>query len=95
MKNPAAAQVNQVRRVYEPFTAAQISARIAALVYPAKIPWQGELQIIYQTIEDLHAALPQHKGDWYFTGHYPTPGGTRVANQAFLNYFEKAEGRSY
>ena len=95
VKKPAAAQVNQVRRVYEPFTAAQISARIAALVYPAKIPWQGELQIIYQTIEDLHAALPQHKGDWYFTGHYPTPGGTRVANQAFLNYFEKAEGRSY
>jgi len=95
VKKPAATQVNQVRRIYEPFTAAQISARIAELVNPKNIPWKGELQIIYQTIEDLHAALPGHRGDWFFTGHYPTPGGTRVANQAFLNYFEKAEGRSY
>jgi amidophosphoribosyltransferase len=56
---------------------------------------QGEIEIIFQTIENLHAAVPEHSGDWYFTGKYPTPGGYRVVNQAYLNYFEKSEGRSY
>ena len=53
------------------------------------------VQIIYQTIENLHAAGPHHTGDWYFTGRYPTPGGYRVVNQAYINYYEKSEGRSY
>jgi len=53
------------------------------------------IEIIFQRIENLHAAVPQHPGDWYFTGKYPTPGGYRVVNQAYINYFEKAEGRSY
>ncbi|HQF37811.1 MAG TPA: amidophosphoribosyltransferase [Opitutaceae bacterium] len=92
---PAAEQVNQVRRIYAPFTAEEISAKIAEFVRPRSIAWQGEIEIIYQTVENLHAALPNHTGDWFFTGHYPTPGGTRVANQAFINYYEKAEGRSY
>jgi len=63
--------------------------------YPRKIEWNGPVQIIYQTVENLHAAVPNHTGDWYFTGKYPTPGGYRVVNQAYVNYFEKHEGRSY
>jgi len=87
--------VNHVRRIYEPFTAEEISARIARLVRPAHIDWRGDIEIIFQTIESLHAAVPHHAGDWYFTGHYPTPGGFRVVNRAYMNYYEKNEGRSY
>jgi len=86
---------NHVRRIYEPFTPEQISARIAEFVRPKGIEWQGRVQVIFQTIENLHAAVPNHTGDWYFTGKYPTPGGYRVANQAFVNFYEKADGRSY
>jgi amidophosphoribosyltransferase len=87
--------VNHVRKLYEPFTPEEISAKIVERVRPKGIEWQGEIEIIYQTIENLHGAVPQHTGDWYFTGKYPTPGGYRVVNQAFLNYYEKSEGRSY
>jgi amidophosphoribosyltransferase len=87
--------VNHVRRIYEPFTPEEISARIARLVRPPRIDWKGEIEILFQTIENLHAAVPHHTGDWYFTGRYPTPGGYRVVNQAFVNYFEKNEGRAY
>ncbi|HXQ79773.1 MAG TPA: amidophosphoribosyltransferase [Opitutaceae bacterium] len=87
--------VNHVRRIYEPFTAEVISARISKLVRPAHIEWRGEIEIIFQTVENLHAAVPNHTGDWYFTGHYPTDGGFRVVNQAYVNYYEKNEGRSY
>ena len=89
------ARVNHVRRIYEPFTPAEISAKVVELVFPRGIEWRGPVQIIYQTIENLHAAVPNHTGDWYFTGKYPTPGGYRVVNQAYVNYFEKHEGRSY
>jgi amidophosphoribosyltransferase len=87
--------VNHVRRLYEPFTAEEISARISRLVRPPSIDWNGEIEIIFQTIENLHAAVPGHTGDWYFTGRYPTEGGYRVVNQAYVNYYEKNEGRSY
>ena len=87
--------VNQVRRLYEPFTAEEISARISKLVRPPGIEWQGPIEILFQTLENLHAAVPGHSGDWYFSGKYPTPGGYRVVNQAYVNYFEKHEGRSY
>jgi len=87
--------VNHVRMLYEPFTAEQISARISKLVRPSKIAWNGEIEIIFQTIENLRAAVPNHTGDWYFSGHYPTEGGYRVVNQAYVNYYEKSEGRSY
>jgi amidophosphoribosyltransferase len=90
-----AGTVNHVRKIYEPFTPEEISAKIVERVRPKSIDWQGEIEIIFQTIENLHAAVPNHTGDWYFTGRYPTPGGYRVVNQAYLNYFEKAEGRSY
>ncbi len=86
---------NHVRKIYESFTPEEISAKIVERVRPADIEWKGEIEIIFQTIEHLHAAVPAHTGDWYFTGCYPTPGGYRVVNQAFLNYFEKSEGRSY
>jgi amidophosphoribosyltransferase len=86
---------NHVRKIYEPFTPEEISARITELVRPKNIEWTGEMEVIFQTIENLHAAVPDHSGDWYFTGKYPTPGGYRVVNQAYVNYFEQAEGRSY
>lgn len=86
---------NQVRRIYEPFSAEEISAKITDLVRPRKMDWKGETEIIFQTIENLHLAVPNHTGDWYFTGRYPTPGGYRVVNQAYLNYYEQSEGRSY
>jgi amidophosphoribosyltransferase len=87
--------VNHVRRIYDPFTAAEISQRIVQLVRPKQLEWQGEVDILFQTVESLHAAVPNHRGDWYFTGRYPTPGGYRVVNQAFINFYEKSEGRSY
>ncbi|HEY0969203.1 MAG TPA: amidophosphoribosyltransferase [Opitutaceae bacterium] len=86
---------NHVRKIYEPFTPEEISARITELVRPKNIEWTGEMEVIFQTIENLHAAVPDHSGDWYFTGKYPTPGGYRVVNQAYVNYYEQAEGRSY
>ena len=87
--------VNQVSKIYESFTADQISAKIVQLVRPTGIDWKGDIEIIFQTIDNLHAAVPNHTGDWYFTGNYPTPGGYRVVNQAYLKYFEKSSGRSY
>jgi len=87
--------VNHVRRIYDPFAPEEIAARIAQVVRPKGIEWGGEIEIIFQTIENLHAAVPNHKGDWYFTGRYPTPGGYRVVNQAYVNYFEKNAGRAY
>ena len=87
--------VNHVRKIYDPFTPEEISAKIVERVSPPKNGWAGKIEIIYQTIENLHAAVPNHTGDWYFTGKYPTPGGYRVVNQAYINYYEKNEGRSY
>jgi len=95
LKQPGKVPVNHVRKIYEPFTAEEISRKITQLVSPKANGWQGEIEIIFQSIENLHLALPDHSGDWYFTGNYPTPGGFRVVNQAFVNYFEKHEGRSY
>jgi len=86
---------NKVKRIYDAFTAEEISAKISDLVRPNVEGWHGELQVVYQTIESLHEALPKHSGDWYFTGNYPTPGGYRVLNRAYINYFEKKSGRSY
>ncbi len=95
LAKPGAEPVNHVRKIYEPFTAEEISKKITELVSPSPNGWKGEIEIIFQSIENLHKALPNHTGDWFFTGKYPTPGGYRVVNQAYVNYFEKAEGRSY
>ena len=88
-------QINYVKEVYAPFTDEQISRKISEIVYPKEMGWDGEVVVIYQTVEGLRKALPDHRGDWYFTGNYPTPGGYRVVNQAFVNYYEKSTGRSY
>jgi amidophosphoribosyltransferase len=87
--------VNHVRKIYSSFTDEELSARITEIVRPKNIEWKGNVEVIFQKIENLHAAVPEHTGDWYFTGKYPTPGGYRVVNQAFLNYYEKGDGRSY
>jgi amidophosphoribosyltransferase len=65
------------------------------MLFPPSTEWRGELEIIYQGIDSLHAAMPGHTGDWYFTGNYPTPGGFRVVNHAFIHYYENRTGRSY
>ena len=85
--------VNYVKRIYEPFTAEQISDKIGALLRPKEI--KSEVKIIYQGIGDLHAACPNNLGDWYFTGDYPTPGGNRVVNRAFINHVEGNNKRAY
>jgi amidophosphoribosyltransferase len=86
-------QENYVKAIYEPFTAQEISAKIAALLTPADV--HAQVDIIYQTLEGLHHACPENNGDWYFTGNYPTPGGNRVANKAFINFMEQKVGRGY
>ncbi len=84
---------NVVRNVYKPFTTEEISDKIARLITPPEcnIP----VQVIYQTIESLHLACPTNTGDWYFTGNYPTPGGNRVVNKAFINFMEGKNIRGY
>ncbi len=84
---------NVVREIYKPFTTAQISDKIAALITPKEIT--TSVEVIYQTIEDLHDCCPTNTGDWYFTGNYPTPGGNKVVNKAFLNYIEGKNERGY
>jgi amidophosphoribosyltransferase len=84
---------NLVRRIYKPFTHEAISAKIAQLITPAEI--EVPVDVIYQTIEALHLACPSNKGDWYFTGNYPTPGGNKVCNKAFINYMEGRNVRGY
>ncbi len=90
---PLRQQTNMVMRVYEPFSVEEISAQIARIVTPEEM--RAEVSVVYQTVEDLHRAIPDHKGDWYFTGDYPTPGGVRVANRAFLNFMEGKNIRAY
>lgn len=84
---------NVVREIYKPFTLDQISNKIAALITPKNL--QIPVSVIYQTIESLHEACPTNTGDWYFTGNYPTPGGNRVCNKAFMNYMEGKNVRGY
>jgi amidophosphoribosyltransferase len=85
--------VNVVKEIYAPFTAEQISAKIAELLRPDDI--NAEVDIIYQSIEGLHNACQEHKGDWYFTGNYPTAGGNKVVNKSFINYMEGKNVRAY
>ena len=85
--------INHVKDIYRPFTAEDISKKISEILTPEGI--KAKVEIIFQTIEGLHDACPDHKGDWYFTGNYPTPGGNKVVNQAFINYFEGKNQRAY
>lgn len=84
---------NFVKEIYKPFTPQEISDKIAELLTPKTI--NAKVKIIYQTIENLHEACPKHLGDWYFTGDYPTPGGNKVVNTAFINYVEGKNERAY
>lgn len=84
---------NYVKAIYAPFTDQQISDRIAKIITPKEIT--AEVQVIYQTLDNLHRACPDHLGDWYFSGDYPTPGGNKVVNRAFVNWMEGKKDRAY
>lgn len=84
---------NYVKEIYDPFSAEEISAKISELLRPVEI--NADVTIVYQTIENLHKACPNNQGDWYFTGNYPTPGGNKVVNKAFMNYVEGKTERAY
>ena len=77
---------NYVKEIYAPFSDEEVAAKIAELLTPEDT--RAEIEIVYQSVEDMHKAIPEHPGDWYFTGNYPTPGGNRQVNRAFINYYE-------
>ncbi|MDD5728331.1 MAG: hypothetical protein PHV59_07200 [Victivallales bacterium] len=93
LKLPPRQMSNAVKNIYDPFSPEEISVKIGELLAADNI--QAEVKFIFQTIEDLHAACPEHTGDWYFTGNYPTPGGFKVVNQSFVNYIEGNNDRAY
>ena len=84
---------NFVKEIYQPFEAQEISDKIAELLTPPEV--NAKVSVLYQTIEDLHLSCPNHPGDWYFTGNYPTPGGNRVVNKSFMYYVEGKKERAY
>jgi len=84
---PADKMKNYITEIYKPFTAEEISDKMVEMLRPEGV--STPIQIVYQSIEGLHQACPNHLGDWYFTGNYPTPGGVKLVNQAFINYYEK------
>jgi len=90
---PTSEMVNHVKEIYKPFTAEQISAKVAQMIRPKDI--KADVEIIFQKIEDLHQACPGHTGDWYFSGNYPTPGGNKVVCRSFVNYIEGLNERAY
>tara|TARA_B100001758_G_scaffold16850_1_gene12064 strand:- start:102 stop:950 length:849 start_codon:yes stop_codon:yes gene_type:complete len=93
LKNPAKQVSNFVKAIYEPFSSEEISKKIAELLKNNSI--KSDLEIIYQSIEGLHSACPEHLGDWYFSGNYPTPGGNKVVNKSFINFYEGKSIRAY
>ena len=82
-----------VKEIYEPYSDEQISRKISLILKEKDI--NADVEVIYQSIENLHLACPKNLGDWYFSGEYPTPGGNRVVNQAFINYYEGSSKRAY
>ncbi len=84
---------NAVKKIYEQFTDEELAAQVSKIVKAPQI--RAEVEVIYQTVDNLHAACPHNLGDWYFTGDYPTPGGNKVANKAFVNYMEGRDERAY
>ena len=93
LEKPKEEQVNLVKEIYSAYSDEQISAKIAQLIKPADL--KADFELIYQTIDGLHDACPNHLGDWYFSGNYPTPGGNKVSNQALVNYIEGNNKRAY
>ncbi len=90
---PKEENTNQVKAIYEPFTTEELNDRISQLLTPKGM--KAEVKIVFQSIEGLHAACPNHQGDWYFTGDFPTPGGHKVVNRAFVYYVEGRNDRAY
>ncbi|MFC2175427.1 amidophosphoribosyltransferase [Bacteroidota bacterium] len=93
MELPIESNVNVVKEIYKQFTTEQLSTKAAEMISPKNI--NAEVKLIFQSISGLHSACPNHLGDWYFTGDYPTPGGNRVVNRAFINYMEGKNVRAY
>ena len=93
MQKPVEEMINVVKQIYKPFTTEEISAKIASLLKSDDI--KADVEIVFQSIEGLHEACPDHLGDWYFTGNYPTPGGNKVVNQSFINFIEGRNIRAY
>jgi amidophosphoribosyltransferase len=90
---PSDEMVNHVKKIYEPFTDDEISAKMAELLRPPDI--KAETEMVFQTIDNLHKAIPAHLGDWYFSGNFPTPGGNKVVNTSFINFIEGKNQRAY
>ena len=84
---PKEQMVNYVKDIYAPFTDEEISAKMVELLTPAGT--KAKVEIVYQPLEGLHEACPNHRGDWYFSGDYPTPGGVKMLNNAFIDYIEQ------
>jgi amidophosphoribosyltransferase len=93
LENGNATSENFVKAIYEPFTNEEISNKIAEIVKPKHL--HAEVSVIYQTVQNLNVACPNHLGDWYFTGNFPTPGGNQVVNKAFVNFMKGVEVRAY
>lgn len=93
VKNKDKKIINHVKELYAPFSPSEISLKIAEILSPPDI--NAEVEIIYQTIDNLHQACPENLGDWYFTGNYPTDGGNKVVNRAFINFYEGKNQRAY
>ncbi|MEL6275594.1 MAG: amidophosphoribosyltransferase, partial [Bacteroidota bacterium] len=93
LEKPVNKQINEVKALYAQFDYEEVSRKIAEIVTPPDITFP--VDVIYQTVEDLREACPNNNGDWYFSGNYPTPGGTRVVNQSFVNYIEGSTERAY
>ena len=90
---PAAEQVNVVKRLYDCYTDREIAAKMARMLRPDEI--NARVDILFQSLDGLHAAVPSSPGDWYFSGNYPTPGGTRLVNRAFIDYYERCRSVRY
>ena len=93
LKLPSLKMKNKVKKIYIDYTDEDISNQISKLLKEKEI--KTDVQVIFQTVESLHSACPKNLGDWYFTGNYPTPGGNKVVNQSFVNYYEGSKKRAY
>ena len=88
LQKPKAQMVNHVQDIYKPFTVEEINQKLIEMLRPKDMV--APVEIVFQSLEGLHKAIPNNQGDWYFSGNYPTPGGTKLCNQAFVNYFENS-----
>jgi amidophosphoribosyltransferase len=95
LDKPLVEQKNAVQQLYDQFTAEEISEEISRMVYPEGLEWSGKVEVVFQTIENLHDSIEGPAGDWYFTGNYPTPGGYGIVNRAYVNWHNGVSGRSY